>query len=278
VSNEFPIGVCGWCIDRHDAHRSVEVAGRDLGLRIAQIGFFTAQAVRTADAAAIAKTAQAAEVKLAGVFVGFEGEDYTSIARIAETGGFLPDKHYPARLAVTKAIIDLAIGIGSTSVSVHAGTVPGDTTSPDYGELVARVGEAADYAATRGIRLLLETGRESVDALSRFINAVHRNNVGVNFDPGNFVVYGTDDPIAAVTRLKGRIEIVHLKDAVPSSRPGVDYGRPAPLGAGDVQIARVISKLRATGYRGPLLLECETREGGLDAIRNAADYLRTLLA
>ena len=72
--------------------------------------------------------------------------------------------------------------------------------------------------------------------------------------------------------------LVHVKDAVRSSRPGVDYGRPAPLGAGDVQIARVVSKLRATGYGGPLLIECDTRETGPDAIRNAAEYLRSLLS
>jgi sugar phosphate isomerase/epimerase len=58
----------------------------------------------------------------------------------------------------------------------------------------------------------------------------------------------------------------------------VDYGRAAAFGTGDVQIARVVSKLRATGYRGPLLLEVDTRESGLDAVRNAADYLRTMLA
>jgi len=277
VNAELAIGVCGWCIDRHDARQSVEVAGRDLGLRIAQIGFFTEQAVRTADAATIVEAARVSDVKLVGTFIAFEGEDYASISRIAETGGFLPDDYYPARLAITRAITDFAASVGCSSVSVHAGTVPRDANSPDYRKLVVRVGEVAGYAASRGIRLLLETGRESTDALLRFISTVDRRNVGVNFDPGNFITYGTDDPVAAVTKLKSRIDLVHLKDAVRSGRPGVEYGCPAPLGAGDVQIARVISKLRATGYHGPLLIECDIREAGLDAIRNAADYLRTML-
>ena len=112
----------------------------------------------------------------------------------------------------------------------------------------------------------------------RFIDAADRSNIGVNFDPGNFIIYGTDEPAAAVTTLKGRIELVHLKDAVRSTRPGLDYGRRASFGDGDVQIARVISKLRATGYRGPLLLECDTRDTGLDAIRDSSDYLRTLVS
>jgi len=278
VNTELPIGVCGWCLDRHHMHRSIEVAGRDLGLRFVQIGFFTEQAVRSADAAAIIEAARTADVTLVGAFVAFESEDYASIASIAETGGFTPDNSYPSRLAITRAVADFAAALKVPSLCVHAGTVPTDVTSGPYAKLLDRVREVADYAAERGVRLLLETGREPADALLRFVGAADRTNIGINFDPGNFIIYGTDDPVAAVTRLKGRIELVHLKDAKRSTRPGADYGRPASLGAGDVQIARVISKLRATGYRGPLLIECDARETGLDAIRNAADYLRTMLA
>jgi sugar phosphate isomerase/epimerase len=277
VNTELPIGVCGWCIDRHDARRSLEVAGRELGLRFAQIGFFTELAVRTADQAAMVEGARAADLTLVGAFVAFDGEDYASIARIDETGGFMPDDPYPARLAITRAVASLASEARCPSLSVHAGTVSSDVSSPAYTKLVTRVREVADYAAELRLRLLLETGREPSDVLLRFIDAVDRSNVGVNFDPGNFIIYGTDDPVAVVTKLKGRIELVHLKDAVRSARPGVDFGRPASLGVGDVQIARVVSKLRATGYRGPLLIEYDSRETGLDAIRNAADYLRTLL-
>ncbi len=278
MTTELPIGVCGWCIDRHDPRGSIQVAGRDLGLRVVQIGFFTRDSVRNANTAAIVEAARAADATLAGAFVAFEGEDYSSITRIAETGGFTPDEAYAPRLAVTRSVADLAAAAGCPSLSVHAGTVPTDFSSPAYRSLVARVREVADAVAARGLRLLLETGRESADALLRFIDTADRSNVGVSFDPANFIIYGTDDPVTAVTKLRDRIELVHVKDAVRSSQPGVDYGRPAPLGAGDVQIARVVSKLRATGYRGPLLIECDTREAGLDAIRNAADYLRTLVS
>lgn len=277
MNNDFPIGVCGWCLDRHDARRSIEVAGRDLGLRFAQVGFFTEQAVRSADAAAMLEAARADDVTLVGAFIAFEGEDYASIARIAATGGFMPDDSYLSRLSITRAAVDLAAVLQCPSLSVHVGTVPTDATSPIYAKLLDRTREVADYAAQWGLRLLLETGREPADALLRFIDDADRINVGVNFDPGNFIIYGTDEPAAAVTTLKDRIELVHLKDAVRSTRPGAEYGRRASFGAGDVQIARVVSKLRATGYRSPLLFECDTRDMGLDAIRNAADYLRTLI-
>ncbi len=277
MNTQLPIGVCGWCIDRHDVRRSLEAAGRELCLRHVQIGFFTEQAVRAADPVAIREAARAADVTIVGAFVAFEAEDYSSIARIAETGGFMPDDQFESRRALMSAVADIAASVGCPSVSVHASTVPTDEASPPYRKLAERVREVTDDAASRGLQLLLETGREPADVLLRFIDAVDRPNVGINFDPGNFVVYGTDEPVTVATRLKGRIGLVHLKDAARSARPGVDYGRPAPLGTGDVQIARVISKLRATGYRGPLLIECDTRETGLDAICSAVDYLRTML-
>lgn len=274
---DLTLGVCGWCLDRHDVPRSIEIAGRELQLPAVQIGFFTSRAVREADPEHIGSLAQAVGVTLVGAFVAFEGEDYSSIARIAETGGFLAEPVWAQRLSVTHDVIGIAADSGCPSVALHAGTIPTDRGSALFAKLVARVQETADCCAKRGLRFLLETGREPAETLLAFLGAVDRPNIGINFDSGNFVVYGTDEPASTVAKLRGRIDLVHLKDAFRSTKPGVEYGKPAPLGQGDVQIARVVSKLRATGYRGPLLIECDTRDVGLEAIRHAAEYLRSLL-
>lgn len=277
MTGELSLGVCGWCLDRHDVLRSIEIAGQDLHLSAVQIGFFTSGAARNADPVRIHAAAAQAGATIVGAFVAFEGEDYSSIERIAATGGFAPDDRYAERMSVTRAVIEIAGALGCLSVALHAGTVPSDPASPRFRTLAARIAEAADACDARNLRLLLETGRESAQTLLTFLSAVDRSNVAVNFDSGNFTVYGTDEPAAAVTQLKGRIELVHLKDAFRSAKPGVEYGRSAPLGQGDVQVARVVSKLRATGYRGPLLIECDTRTTGVDAVRHAAEYLRSLL-
>lgn len=273
----FEIGVCSWCIDRHDALRSIAIAG-ELGSGAIQLGFFTKKAVEEADADAIQKNANQHRLRLAGTFIAFEGEDYSSIERIAATGGFGFDDAYADRLAVVRRVASITKAIGVPSVAVHAGTVPADDSSLFYRNLLERVREVADVVAGNSLRLLLETGREPAERLLKFIKEAGRPNVAINFDPANYVVYGSDDPVRAVTQLKGMIELVHLKDAKRSAKPGVEYGKPAPFGSGEAEVARVISKLRATGYRGPLLLECDTREGGLDTLRGAADYLRSMFA
>ena len=271
------LGVCTWSIDRHDCLRGIEVAGGELDVRVVQIGFFTQNALDGADATAIRRAADLANVEIAGVFVAFEDEDYASIERIAETGGYTPDGPFPRRLAATEQGAKLAAALSCGSVAVHAGTIPSDAVSPRYALLLDRIGQAADAAAGHGVDLLLETGREPAATLDDFVAALARGNVGVNFDPGNFVLYGTDDAARAVSCLAGRIVVAHLKDAACSSEPGSVFGQSRPLGTGDAQIPRVISKLRARDYRGPLLIE---RSGPPDLVelKGAVAYARTLLA
>jgi sugar phosphate isomerase/epimerase len=270
------IGVCGWSLDRHDVLRSISTAA-EIGLPIVQLGFFTRAAVENTDAGAIRAKAGQCGVTICGAFIAFEGEDYSSISRIAATGGLRPNDAYAERFRLTQQAAEIAAAVGATSLAMHAATIPCDPADPAYATLASRVGEVADALAERKLNLLLETGRESADTLLRFFDAVGRDNIAVNFDPANFVVYGADDPVGAVSKLRDRIELVHLKDASRPVRPGVDYGHTAAFGTGDVQIARVVSKLRATGYRGPLLLEVDTRATGIDAVRGAADYLRSML-
>ncbi len=270
------IGVCGWCINRHDVLRGIQTAGKQLDLRVVQIGFFTKSSLQTASAEAILQAVRAANVTIAGSFVAFEGEDYSSIERIAATGGYSPDDTYDARLRITREAAALTTALGCNTLAVHAGTIPTDPTSPIYTRLLKRTGEVADAVREHDVRLLLETGREPVDTLIGFMDAAGRENLGVNFDPGNLVIYGTDEPARAVSRLKGRIECVHLKDAIRSPQPGIEYGKTAPLGSGDAGIARVVSKLRSVDYTGPLLLEVRPSSGDLTGIRSAIDYLRSM--
>lgn len=217
-----------------------------------------------------------------GAFLAFEGEDYSSIESITNTGGLADDAKFDDRSALFLRSAPTARDLGLPSIALHIGTVPhmmpSDGTSPRYATLVERTRTVAEIAAVHGLRLLIETGREPAESLLDFLMQVNRPNVAVNFDPANFVIYGTDDPARAVSQLKGHIELVHLKDAFRSENPRKTFGKHAPFGQGEVEIARVISKLRSTGYRGPLLLECDTRTAGLDVLRSAADYIRSLFA
>ena len=110
--------------------------------------------------------------------------------------------------------------------------------------------------ADTGQSLLLETGEETPVTLKRTIDDVGARNVGVNFDPANLLMYGTANPLDAVDLLGPHVMGVHAKDGeYPTS--GKQLGVEKPLGEGRVDFPRLIAKLKAAGYDGPVTIERE---------------------
>lgn len=272
----FPIGICSWSIDRHDGVGAIRTAG-ELELRHVHLGYFSLGDANRADPAEIAAAAGDAGVAIVSTFAGFTDEDYSSIPALAASGGLLPDERFDDRASMIERVAVIASALDVPSVAIHVGTVPQDAWAPEWAKLRTRTSEIAASLADHGLALLLETGRESADTLDAFIEAVDQPNVAVNFDPANFIVFGTDEPARAVTKLRGRIANVHVKDAFRSSEPGVALGRRAAIGAGDAQVPRVVSKLRAVGYDGPLVIELGGEDNSRREIADAAAYVRSML-
>ena len=271
------LGVCSWAIDRHDVLRAIEVAGSVGGIQALQVGFFTEESLRTTDPSAIATAARNAGIALTSSFLAFEDEDYGSIGRIAETGGFGWDEVFEKRLAIMRDVAALTVEMACRAVAMHVGTIPPDSADPVHVKLVERTRLTADLLADNNLALHLETGREPAQTLLRFLQEVDRPHVGVNFDPGNFVIYGTDHPVEAFAHLNRHIEVVHLKDAVRAADPGKNFGRPAPLGTGEACIARIVGRLRALKCPAPLLIECSRQDAGEQTVRSATEFLRSML-
>ncbi len=262
-------GICSWSLDRHDPVAAIQQARSELDLGVVHVGFFG----KVPPASEISAAASSANVELSATFVAFDGEDYSSIANVAATVGFNPYDRVEARFGLLQQAIDVTAALNVKQLAMHVGTV---TVAPE--KLRDRLQQAADMLAEKDITLLAETGPESADDLAAFIASLDRPNVAVNFDPGNLIMYGTGDPVAAVRTLGKSIRHVHLKDASASANPGVDWGTPVPLGTGDASLPRVISKLRARGYDGPLILERTARDGDLTPLKEDLDYLRSMFA
>lgn len=213
------------------------------------------------------RTAQAAEqflselaklgIQLTAVFGGFDGESYADIPTVERTVGLVPTDTRAERLAEMKEISDFARLLECKVVALHLGFVPHDRDGAAYREIVAITKELCDYVAGNGQALHLETGQETAEALVQFIDDVAADNLFVNFDPANMILYGTGEPIAALKLLGNRVRSVHCKDGTWAEQPGKEWGREVPLGQGDVDMAAYLSTLRDIGYDGPLTIERE---------------------
>ena len=191
------------------------------------------------------------------LFGGFEGESYADIPTVKATVGLVPHATRAARTAELKAIADFARELSVDTVGVHLGFVPHDPDDPDYRQVVELTRSVCDHCGRNHQALHLETGQEPADVLVRFLDDVERDNLFVNFDPANMILYGAGEPLAALEQLGSRVRSVHCKDATWSDRPGETWGREVPLGEGDVDFRAFLGLLDRMGYDGPLTIERE---------------------
>ena len=143
------------------------------------------------------------------------------------------------------------------AVGLHVGFVPHDAADPMYAEVLAVTRELCDHCRANQQNLHLETGQEAADTLLRFLGDVGRDNLFVNFDPANMILYGSGEPIEALRKVSRYVRSVHCKDAKWAARPGQEWGREVPLGEGDVGMENFLRTLSDLGYAGPLTIERE---------------------
>jgi len=264
-------------------------AGAGLGAsieKVVDLGVTTVQLhtpkpeLRTKDhAAEIARRFSEAGIDITLVFCGFPGESYESIQIVQETVGLVPAATRKQRSEHVKQTADFASWLGAAGIGIHVGFISEDWASAEFADVVRLLGEMADYCRDLGLCMNLETGQETADTLLHVLQTVHRDNLGVNFDPANMILYGSGEPLQALRKVGQYVRSCHCKDAVWSDDPGQVWGREVPLGQGDVNIEQFVSILNEIGYTGPLTIEREVSGARqIEDIRAGLELLRGIKA
>lgn len=196
-------------------------------------------------------------IRLTAVFGGFDGESYADIPTVERTVGLVPAATRAARLAEMKQISDFARLLECPVIALHLGFVPHDDRSPVWQEVLAVTRDLCQHAANNGQAVHLETGQETAGGLLQFLEESRCDNLFVNFDPANMILYGTGEPLAALEQIGSRVRSVHCKDATWAANPGKEWGCEVPFGSGQVDARKFLETLWRIGYRGPLTIERE---------------------
>ena len=248
----------------------------DVGVRNAQLGCPPQEYLAGDRFEELRDAIADAGVEITAVFCGFDGESYADIATVKETVGYVPAGPREERIQKTLAISEFAKGLGVDAIAAHIGFIPEDHADPLFVEIVGVIQRIADYCDENGQIFSLETGQEPAVALLAFLKAVDRENVKVNFDPANMILYGCGEPLEALEVVKDYVASVHAKDATWSDKPQVTWGEETPLGAGDVGMDRFVAKLKEIGYDGYITIEREiSGEKQIEDIRAGVALLRS---
>jgi len=218
-----------------------------------------------------------AGIAITVVFVGFPDEDYSTIEKVKQTVGLVPADLRESRLEETLKIADFARELGVDAIGMHLGFVPPDRKDPEFAAVVEITRQVCDRCHQNGQRFHLETGQETADELLDFIQAVGRDDLAVNFDPANMILYGAGEPLAALDKVGAYVRSVHCKDACKERQPDQPWYEDAPLGTGDVDIEAFLRKLNDLGYGGPLTIEREyspDQAGDIEAALRLLEELR----
>jgi len=249
--------------------------------RVHELGFPTCQvSPRETDVAAAAKLRKALDqygVEATSAVAGGPGPEIYDFYRGPVTIGLVPRQHRQARIVRIKEVSDFAKRAGIPGVQTHCGFIPEDPNNPVYKEAVEAIRAVAQYCRSNGQSFRCETGQETPITLLRAILDVGVDNLGVNLDLANLIMYGKADPVAAVDVLGPYVQGVHAKDGLYPTDPK-NLGQEVPIGQGKVDFRAVIGKLKKIGYRNPLTIEREIQgEKQTADILASKTYLEKLL-
>lgn len=209
----------------------------------------------------------ASGVKVTSVFIMFHGHIW-NLFDGPRTIGLVPPQTRGDRVVRACQISNWARAAGIDAVTSHVGFIPEDPNDPEYKPFIEMMKAFCAYCADNGQTFAFETGQETAETLKRTIEDIGMDNVGVNLDPANLILYGKSRPMEAVELIGKYVLNTHCKDGI-WPQPGAGLGEEVALGEGEAHIRELIPRLFELGYRGPLTIERE-----IDGDQQIADIKR----
>ena len=216
------------------------------------------------DAQTLKEAAQRAGVEMTAQFCGF----YDSATVWDNDKGFLTaglniKKYAKSRLAYVKEAARFVAAAGIPDIVVHAGFAPNNPYAKEYKLLIKELRELTAHCKTLGLNVCLETGQEAPLVLLRMIEDVGADNLFVNFDTGNVLLYGYGNPVDAARVFGKYVRSVHGKDGCLPESPR-KLGKETRLGEGYVDFPVVFGMLKGFGFDRCIIIEREFA-GGAEA-------------
>ncbi len=195
-------------------------------------------------------------VEITAFWCGWEGPRDWNFYDGQLTLGLIPEAYRFRRMEMLMEGSDFASWIHASDLATHAGFMPENPYDPNYPAVLVALKKIARKCRENGQYFLFETGQETPVTLLRVIQDIGTDNVGINLDPANLIMYGKANPVDALDVFGKYVRGVHGKDGCYPT-DGRELGPEVPLGEGKVDFPRFIARLKETGYDGDITIERE---------------------
>lgn len=250
----------------------------EFGLSCCQVCCWDMGLCKSEIAHAVRKRATDQGVRITAVWAGVPGPASWNFTRGPVTLGLVPAEFRWARIEALKRWADFAVEAGAPAIITHCGFLPENMTDPEFAPLCVAIDQVARHCHGLGIGFWFETGQETPVTLLRYIETVGLDNLGINLDPANLLMYGRGNPIDALDVFGKYVRCIHAKDGrVPSNGNGL--GPEVKVGEGMVRYPEFIRRLLEIGFSGDLIIEREiSGEQQKKDIADTVRYLESLLS
>ncbi|MCL4862450.1 MAG: sugar phosphate isomerase/epimerase [Caldilineaceae bacterium] len=228
----------------------------EMGFPTCQVATWRGEQLTDATAEQLRAAAARAQVEISTIWAGLPGRHVWDFLEGPTTIGLVPETTRAERVAVLKRSADFARRVGVSSITTHVGFIPENPSDPNYPPVVDALREVAAHCDSIGLQFWFETGQETPITLLRTIHDIGLDNLGINLDPANLLMYGKANPVDALDIFGPYVRGVHAKDGEYPTN-GRQLGVEKPLGEGRVNFPALLGKLRAHGFGGALTIERE---------------------
>ena len=150
------------------------------------------------------------------------------------------------RLSEIRKVLDFAWSLKTPLVTLRVGRIPLDVESKQYVMLREILNDLASYSNHVGSTLCLIPTNDTADSMLKMVNSLTAGFVGIDFDPGSFVLAG-ENPTQALRTLYRNVLHVQARDAL---RDVDGTGVETTLGRGQVEWDEFVALLAEIPYRG----------------------------
>ena len=220
---------------------------------------------------------QRLDMRVTALWAGWPGPAAWNFTEGPTTLGIVPRQYRTERVQCLKHAAEFARKLDLPAIITHLGFIPENPSDPLFAEVVEAVGDIARHCQALGLEFWFETGQETPITLLRLIQAVGTDNLGINLDPANLILYGKGNPIDSLDVFGSYVRNVHAKDALYPTDP-MQLGREVEVGAGQVRFPDFVRRLNEIGFTGEYIIEREIAgEKQRRGIEKTVSYLRNLL-